>query len=299
MSRNDYQRRRSFQDRAISLAGSLACSISEPVKLRLARIKYAAQYCTMDEPLVSVYIPTYNRAELLIGRAVTSVLGQTYGNIEIIIVGDCCTDATEALIRKIGDPRIRFYNLPKRTYRYPPTAENHWLAGPVVPSNKALDMVRGKWIARIDDDDVWTPTHIVDLLRFAQKGGYEFVSAQYIEERLGRQAVIDGERAGSSYYNPGGKDDKGGDSPKIGGTQTWLYRSYLRFFRYNINCWRKAWNRVNDVDISVRIFKAGVRMGFLDKVEAYVLPRPGETTVGVDAYRAMTEDKIARLNFST
>ena len=51
------------------------------------------------EPLISVLMPTYNRAELLRERSVASVLRQTYSRFEIVIVGDACTDHTESLLR--------------------------------------------------------------------------------------------------------------------------------------------------------------------------------------------------------
>lgn len=119
------------------------------------------------------------------------------------------------------------------------------------------------------------------LLRFAQQGNWEFVSAAYIAERHGHRVFADV------------KDEK----PRIGGTQTWLYRSYLRFFRYNINCWRKSWNRVNDTDLQDRMFRAGVRIGFLDQVVAYVLPRPKETTVGLEAYWLTEQEKSVHYKF--
>jgi glycosyltransferase involved in cell wall biosynthesis len=247
-------------------------------------MRYEKDYNNPDEtPLISVYTPTYNRAELLIERAVDSVLKQAYNNFEFIIIGDHCTDKTEEMLSKINDPRIRFYNIPKRGYRYPPTAENHWLAGPVVAANTALSMVRGRWIARIDDDDIWTPDHMEVLLKFAQQGNYEFVSSSYITERYGERILVDV------------KDE----NPRIGGTQTWLYRSYLKFMRYNINCWRKSWNRVNDTDLQDRMYKAGVRMGFLDQVTCYVLPRPGESTVGLEAYRASEERMNRHFEFKS
>lgn len=269
--------RRTLQDRLISGWNTLRFSMTEPIKLRYARARYEHLYTDPQEsPLMSVYVPTYNRGQLLIDRAVASVLSQTYTNLELIIVGDHCTDNTAELVSRINDPRVRFFNISKRGYRYPPTAENHWLAGPVVPANKGLEMVRGKWVARIDDDDIWTPDHIEVLLRFAQEGNYEFVSAVYIAERHGKRIVVDV------------KDE----NPRIGGTQTWLYRSYLRFFKYNIDCWRKSWNRVNDTDLQDRVVRAGVRMGFLDQVVAYVLPRPGEVTVGLEAYRLSEQEKL-------
>jgi glycosyltransferase involved in cell wall biosynthesis len=274
--------KQSINNKIISGFNSFKYLLIEPVKLILARKKYEAGYMNSSEkPLISVYIPTYNRAKILVDRAIPSVLNQTYRNFELIIVGDSCTDDTEKLILDNADPRIRFYNLQKRTYRYPPTAENHWLAGPVVPANTALGLVRGKWIARLDDDDTWTDDHLELLLNFAEKGNYEFVSASYIAERHGNKIIV----------------DASDENPRIGGTQTWLYRSYLDFFRYNINCWRKSWNRVNDTDLQDRMFKAGVRMGFLDRVVAHVLPRPGEATIGLEAYRLNEDEKIRHFAF--
>jgi len=264
----------------------------------LARFKNEHFYKNSEEnPLISVYTPTYNRGSLFIERALSSVLAQTYKNFEYIIVGDCCTDNTAELVAKIKDPRVRFYNLPKRGYRYPPTVENHWFAGPVVPSNKALDMVTGKWIARLDDDDIWTPDHLEALLRFAQADNYEFVSSQSYEKRYGKTKILGGREAQDPFYGKKNGLIKG-NNPRIGPTHNWLYCSYLKFFKYNINCWRKNWNRVNDTDMVIRMYKAGVRMGFLAKPLALYLPRPGEETVGFDAYQAFKDDKLKHFKFN-
>jgi len=276
------KRKRSFQDKLISGYNSLRYAVTEPVMLRLLRAKQDRLYRDKTEqPLISVYVPTYNRGDILIKRAVPSVLAQTYKNFEFIIMGDHCTDNTEELVSKIDDPRVRFYNLATRKYRYPETTENHWFAGPVVAANKALEFVRGKWIARIDDDDTWTPDHLEALLSYANENAYEFVSASYLEKRHGKETVIDVK----------------GQIPRIGGSLTWFYRSYLKTFRYNIDCWRKSWNRVNDTDLRNRFFLAGVRMGFLDEVVGHVFPRPGEDTIGLDAYKAAEKEKKAHFQF--
>jgi len=296
------ERRRSNSDKIISGLNSIRYSLSEPALLFINRLLHEKEYNPSspyyhgDEPFITVYTPTYNRARILLERAVASVLAQSYKNFEFIIVGDHCTDETEELLKKVGDRRVKFYNIPVRKYRYPPTAENHWLAGPVVAANTALKMASGKWIARTDDDDIWTPDHLESLIQFAIKGNYEFVSARYIEERHGKRREDTGVHALDRYYTRK-EIHNYQKSPRIGGTQTWLYRSYLKFFKYNINCWRKAWNRVNDVDLSQRIFKAGVRMGFLDKVVTYVLPRPGETTVGLEAYQIQENEKLKQYQF--
>ncbi|MGI9503588.1 MAG: glycosyltransferase family 2 protein [Geminicoccaceae bacterium] len=264
----------------------------EPTKLIYAR--KAQTSSSARDPLVSVLIPTHNRVDLLLSRALPSVLSQTYSNLEIIVAAHGCTDGTAEEVNRLsvkdfdcglgkriesGSPykgfpfRLQCLKI-LRKETYPPTAENHWLAGPVAPLNAALAVCRGDWIARIDDDDTWTPDHIEKLLRFAQDGNYEFVSSAYRTH----EKVI-------------------GAEDGIGGTQTWLYRSYLKFMKYNPDCWRKDWHRVNDTDLAERFRKAGVWTGYLDEVTAEVLPRPGETTVGLKAYREDAEAKERALAF--
>ena len=63
------------------------------------------------DPLVSVVIPTYNRAELVC-QAIANVFQQTYSNFELIIVDDGSTDDTQSNLRQFGD---EFASLPKPT----------------------------------------------------------------------------------------------------------------------------------------------------------------------------------------
>ena len=285
-------------DRTIAAAHALRYRLIEPPLLQLARRRFAGLYQRADDrPLISVYIPTYNRCELLMERALPSVMRQSYANWELIVVGDCCTDATEQQVRAVGDPRIRFMNLTTRERRYPDSFDLHWLAGPVVAANRALEMVQGAWIARIDDDDIWTPDHLEVLLDFAQREQWEFVSGQHIAERHGVRAIEPVYGALDPYYTRRPAPEQV-YNPRIGGTQTWLYRSYLKFFRYNIHCWRKPWNRVNDIDISLRMFQAGVRMGFLPHVVTEIVPRPGEATVGFEAYTSSADEMSDHFSFA-
>ncbi len=293
-------RQRTFADKAISAVRAAWYRCYEPTMLRIARARAAGNYRNVNvEPLVSVYIPTYNRIDLLRERGLSTVLAQTYRNFELIIVGDCCTDGTVDFFKSFNDPRVRFFNIPKRGYRYPDEVELHWLAGPVVAANTALSMVRGEWIARLDDDDIWTPDHLEKLLRVAQSGDYEFVSGESLVVRDGKGIHDRGSGALDPYHTR--KPAPGPDvyNPILGGTATWMYRSYLSFFRYNIDCWRKGWNRVNDLDISIRMFEAGVRMGFLPEIVTHILPRPGESTIGLDAYIRDSARKGQQFSFLT
>jgi GT2 family glycosyltransferase len=219
---------------------------------------------------VTIIIATYNRGRLLVERTLPSILAQTYQNLEVMIVGDHCTDDTPELLAQVVDPRVRFYDLPRRG-KYPDDVASRWFVQGTAPRNKALKLARGKWLGWISDDDLLLPNHVESLLRFAQKGQYEFVSAAYVEERYGQKKVIDV------------RDTQ----PRIGGMQTWLYRSYLRIFKWNNNSWRKNWNKPTDYDLQFRMVNTGVRMGYLDQVVAYVPPVEGTETVGLEAHRIL------------
>lgn len=92
---------------------------------------------------VTVAITTYNRASLLAG-AIKSVLGQTYQDLEVIIVDDYSNDETADVVSSIKDSRIRYIR----------HCENMGLAG---GRNTALRVAKGRYIAYLDDDDQWVP----------------------------------------------------------------------------------------------------------------------------------------------
>src|SRR5579883_1480179 len=77
------------------------------------------------EPLVTVCIATYNRSATLLRRAIRSVRDQTYKNIQIVVVGDHCTDDTAEQLANLKDSRIVFENLPQRG-PYPLEHSSRW-----------------------------------------------------------------------------------------------------------------------------------------------------------------------------
>jgi len=126
------------------------------------------------EPLVSICIGTYNREELLLERTVPSILGQTYKNIEVIIVGDHCTDNTFDKLSKINDKRLVLHNLQSRG-EYPVNPKHRWMVAGTTPFNHALKLSSGDFITHIDDDDEYTPDRIEKLIGFALNEKIEFV----------------------------------------------------------------------------------------------------------------------------
>jgi len=94
-------------------------------------------------PTVSIIIPTYNRAHL-VGRAIRSVLNQTYQDFEIIVVDDASIDNTEEVVKSFEDNRIRYIRHEKNK-------------GAAAARNTGIKAARGEFIAFQDSDDEWLP----------------------------------------------------------------------------------------------------------------------------------------------
>ena len=92
-------------------------------------------------PLVSIGIPTYNRAGSYLKHALRSAVRQTYENIEIIVSDNCSSDSTESVVKEFGDSRISYYR----------QKEN---IGPVNNRNFCLEQAHGKYIVMLLDDDL-------------------------------------------------------------------------------------------------------------------------------------------------
>ncbi len=94
-------------------------------------------------PLVSVVVPTHQRAALL-PRLLTSVLGQDLPDLELVVVDDGSTDGTRQLLESCADPRVRVLSHPRAR-------------GVAHARNTGTAAARGRWVAWCDDDDVWAP----------------------------------------------------------------------------------------------------------------------------------------------
>ncbi len=93
-------------------------------------------------PLVSVVIPTYNHARFL-GRALQSVLDQTYAHWEAIVIDNHSTDNTDEVMASFTDPRITYLKI-----------HNNGVIA--VSRNAGIRAAKGEWIAFLDSDDWWT-----------------------------------------------------------------------------------------------------------------------------------------------
>ena len=100
------------------------------------------------KPLVSIYIPTHNRCELL-KRAIDSVLKQTYKNIEILVCDDGSTDGTEDFVKTLCVEHKNIIYLKNRTPM-----------GACAARNLGIKAANGEYITGLDDDDFFAPERI-------------------------------------------------------------------------------------------------------------------------------------------
>ena len=103
-------------------------------------------------PKISVIMPAYN-AEKYIAEAIDSILSQTFGDFEFIILNDCSRDRTEEIILSYHDPRIVYL-------------KNEQNLGVAATLNRGLAIAKGEYIARMDADDISLPE------RFAKQVAY-------------------------------------------------------------------------------------------------------------------------------
>lgn len=121
----------------------------------------------MTEGTVSIIMPSYN-SEAFISNSINSILAQTYSDWELIIVDDCSTDNTDAVVAGFDDARIRYF-------------KNEKNSGAAISRNRALREAKGKWIAFLDSDDLWLPEKLEKQVSFMEKNGHHYSYTEYAE----------------------------------------------------------------------------------------------------------------------
>jgi GT2 family glycosyltransferase len=113
--------------------------------------------------LVSVVVPTYNRADAL-PATVESVLAQTHEELEVLVVDDASTDDTPAVMADYDDPRLEYLRLP----------ENR---GGSAARNRGIEAADGEYVAFLDSDDRWRPTKLERQLSLLRSRGNDWIAA--------------------------------------------------------------------------------------------------------------------------
>jgi glycosyltransferase involved in cell wall biosynthesis len=107
-----------------------------------------------EAPLTVSVVMTVFNTERYVGEAVQSVLGQTFRGFEFIIIDDGSTDRSPAILREFAsrDPRVRLVSRPN--------------TGIVAAANEGIGMARGRYLARMDSDDVCLPNRFEAQVRY-------------------------------------------------------------------------------------------------------------------------------------
>jgi hypothetical protein len=143
---------------------------------------YRSVFSGSRESLVSVCVGTYNRAATLVERCVRSILEQDYKNLQILVIGDACTDETERRMAMIRDTRLHFENLTERGC-YPEVQHWRWMVAGTAPFNRALELAEGDFITHLDDDDEYLPGRVGRLVAFAKETHADVVYHPFWYER--------------------------------------------------------------------------------------------------------------------
>jgi glycosyltransferase involved in cell wall biosynthesis len=104
----------------------------------------------MTEPIISVIMPTYNQGAF-VKKSISSVLSQSYRNIELIVVDNYSQDCTEKVVTAYQDNRIKYFKFKNK--------------GVIAASrNFGIDNSKGEYIAFLDSDDLWYPQKLEKCL---------------------------------------------------------------------------------------------------------------------------------------
>lgn len=113
----------------------------------------------MSAPAISIVIPLYN-AEKYIGECLESILQQSFQDFEIIIVDDCSTDNSAAVVENF---------LPKFSGRLKIIRTEKNFGNPAMPQNIGIKKAQGKYLFMLDNDDAITKTALEELYTLAEK----------------------------------------------------------------------------------------------------------------------------------
>jgi O-antigen biosynthesis protein len=224
---------------------------------RLYSLRETADYdsaWTAPAPLVTVTVATRSRPKLLAERSLPSILAQTHGDLEVIVVGDDADDATAAAVSSLGDRRVLFRNLTQRL-EFTDDENSRWLVAATLARNEAMRLATGSWVVCFDDDDAMVPDCVERLLARAREGRFEAV--------YGRAAV----------HMTGRPDGVIGAFPPQLGDFTWasgMYHAGLRFFARELIA--ADLGLPGDWYVAQRMLRAGVRFGWVGEILADYYP---------------------------
>lgn len=201
----------------------------------------------MPNPLVTVVIPTYNCARTL-KLALVSVLAQDFADFEIQVVGDGCTDDSEATVRALNDPRVSWTNLPANS------------GTPSAPRNEGQRRGRGTFLAYLGHDDLWFPWHLSSLVA-AMGQGQDFAYSLGIN--YSRTTETEGPRF--AFTLPAANAVK----TAMLSPSNWMM---TRAFAQRVGPWNTQLASAVDKEFLLRAWETGMQTGRTERLSAIKFP---------------------------
>lgn len=200
-----------------------------------------------QSPLFTVIIATYNRKHLLPG-AIASVLNQTFGDFELLVIDNGSTDGTEDVVQGIKDSRLKYIRNPNPTN----SCEG--------PRNLGIQLAKGSFISFLDDDDRWYPDKLEKTKRiFGEHPDISLVGHdQNMVVRGKKDGVLKCGADGGSLF-----ETLLYERNCIYASATTIKAETLREF--NGFSLRKEFYAAADIDLWLRLAKANVKMYFLNE----------------------------------
>lgn len=139
----------------------------------------------LTSPAISIILPVYNRAAYL-NRCIQSVIGQTYGDWEIIAIDDGSTDDSLKVLKKFERTNKSIKVFTQQNMKLP------------LSRNRGIGESKGKFITFIDSDDRYTPNHLEERINFMKKhpeidlihGGIQIVGNEYVRDKYNPSQFI-------------------------------------------------------------------------------------------------------------
>ena len=228
-------------------------------------------------PLITVIIPTYNHAHFL-GRAIKSVLDQTYTNWEIIVIDNHSTDNTDNLIKSFNQSRIKLLKI-----------HNDGVIG--MSRNKGILNANGEWIAFLDSDDFWYPGKLKIIMNeaFADKG-YDVFSTN--------ELMVDSKKGISHVLNHGPYEENFYAALLIKGNRlspsaTVVRNEFLKNYNILFNE-SKEFIAVEDYDFWLQLAIKNAKFYFIDNIQGEFLIHESNNSGQLLRYRKNLEHLLRK-----
>jgi SAM-dependent methyltransferase len=199
-------------------------------------------------PLVTVRIATWKGHQLLVERAIPSVLNGSYPNVEVIVCSDGPDPVAREAVEAVGDRRVRYLELPERP-TYPEQSWSFWETAGIHAVNHALEHASGAFIAPLDHDDAFTDDHLHVLLGAAAGAKADLAYGQALMQS-----------ANGTWGTCGSAPLRHGHVAHGAA----LYSARLAHLRMDADCWLLA--EPGDWNMWRRITELGVPAAFVERV---------------------------------